>query len=172
MDCNKSIEARSSDFQLWTLDLKQKLEREASTDAGQEISQVLDQINQLSDKDKVLLYLNLPIGHTVWRSLSTSNNLTEMFRASKVQRLKVEAQQWLRANYTESQSSSVSRQEVYDHYRKCCELAGVKALNQQDFGKVVKHVFCSVTYRRLGNRSNSKYPFIVTSFSAINSSIH
>jgi hypothetical protein len=94
MDCNKSIEARSSDFQLWTLDLKQKLEREASTDAGQEISQVLDQINQLSDKDKVLLYLNLPIGHTVWRSLSTSNNLTEMFRASKVQRLKVEAQQW------------------------------------------------------------------------------
>lgn len=45
-------------------------------------------------------------------------------------------------------------------HRRCCELASAKALNQQDFGKVVKHVFRSVTYRRLGNRSNSKYPLI------------
>ncbi|XP_062512492.1 DNA-binding protein RFX5-like [Corticium candelabrum] len=148
--------SRNEDRQLHPLE--ERLKQTASSDAEKEISRILDDVDRLSDKDKLLLYLKMPVGEKAQRNCCSLDSVSTT-KMNNVQRSKVEAQQWLRANYEELQNCSVGRQEVYDHYRKSCELANARALNQQDFGKVVKHVFRSVTYRRLGNRSNSKYLF-------------
>ena len=45
-------------------------------------------------------------------------------------------------------------------YRQYCEQHELRPLCNADFGKVMKQVFPDINTRRLGQRGQSKYPFI------------
>lgn len=137
--------------------LEQALEACVSKDVQEKVSRILDEVQQLSDTEKLLLYLRLP-GET----LSDASETTEQGQALPISTTRAEQTQafhWIRCHLEEcDNSSTLPKHEVYDEYKAYCEsMNAARTLSAPDFGKIIKCVFPRVKARRLGTRGNSKY---------------
>lgn len=133
--------------------IQEGLERTISAETKDKIEKILNDANQLSDVEKLLLYLKLPTGSALAYSKDGS---AQMLQSSN--RLEqIQAVTWIKSHLEEHSETSLPKQEVFDDYKMYCEGHGYKFLSQGDFGKVMKCVFPNVKPRRLGQRGQSKH---------------
>ncbi|GFO35472.1 DNA-binding protein rfx7 [Plakobranchus ocellatus] len=114
------------------------------------VQYLLKQVTELSDEERLQFFMKLP-------NEVTSDELDKDTPTSMSTRSKA-AVSWLQCKYEEDKSTSVSKQETYDHYMIDCETAGQLPISGGDFGKIIKMVFPTIYNRRLGQRGQSKYP--------------
>ncbi|KAH9512293.1 hypothetical protein Btru_041397 [Bulinus truncatus] len=117
------------------------------------VAHILNQVSQLSELDKYMLYLQLPTEETTEDGTEDSSKVHVTLMAKRTDA----AIKWIRQNYTDTHDQSVflPKEEVYEHYREQCELEENKLLNSADFGKVMKLVFPKIAHRRLGLKQKS-----------------
>jgi hypothetical protein len=122
-----------------------------SEKAKQLISLILDQMKELSNAEKYLLYLKLfQISNVVdplRQPLNPLGSRSEINRTIS----------WIKTHLEEDAETSLPKQEVYEEYTVYCSQNQIKSLSQADFGKVMKQVYPKVRARRLGTRGNSRY---------------
>ncbi|KAK7075772.1 DNA binding [Halocaridina rubra] len=116
------------------------------------VDNLLQQVGQLSDVEKFLLYLKLPVGRPP-DSDPLKQPLNPLGSRSEIQ-LTIT---WIRTHLEMNSEVSLPKREVYNEYMHYCNLNNIKALSTADFGKVMKQVFPGVRPRRLGQRGASKY---------------
>ncbi|XP_075217864.1 uncharacterized protein LOC142322672 [Lycorma delicatula] len=134
-----------------SIGVKQIVENEITFESRQIISEILEQIDTLSNIEKLFLYLKLPKGSDVTDPLKQPlNPLGNRLEISQTIT-------WIKANFEENPNVSIPKQVVYGEYMEYCDKTGVKPLSNADFGKVMKQVFSHVRPRRLGTRGNSRY---------------
>ncbi|KAJ9584251.1 hypothetical protein L9F63_021413, partial [Diploptera punctata] len=132
--------------------IKQIVEDAISPDSKLAVMRILDQVNELSTAEKLLLYLKLPTGK--------SGNLDPLKQPLNPLGSRFEIHQtitWIKTHLEEDQDISLPKQDVYDEYIAYCNSNAMKPLSTADFGKVMKQVFPRVRPRRLGTRGNSRY---------------
>ncbi|XP_008195754.2 uncharacterized protein LOC100141810 isoform X1 [Tribolium castaneum] len=122
-----------------------------SEKARQLISLILEQMKELSNAEKYLLYLKLfQISNVVdplRQPLNPLGSRSEINRTIS----------WIKTHLEEDAALSLPKQEVYEEYTVYCTQNQIKSLSQADFGKVMKQVYPKVRARRLGTRGNSRY---------------
>ncbi|XP_014681301.1 PREDICTED: DNA-binding protein Rfx5-like, partial [Priapulus caudatus] len=111
---------------------------------------ILEEVNKLSDVEKLLLYLKLPKGTNQHQPQSGCS-------AGSSRQDQANAITWIRSHLEEDPGVSIPKHEVYDNYKLYCDTHKLKAVSQADFGKIIKSVLPNIKPRRLGNRGNSKY---------------
>eukprot|EP00795_Rhopilema_esculentum_P003622 gene3622-14856_t len=131
--------------------VERNLELHLSLEAQQRIQDILNEVRQLSEKEKLLLYLKLP---TKTGAIAEESQPIPL---SNTRQEQTQAFQWIRSNLEECESTyTLPKHEVYDDYRSYCESLGAnRTLSAPDFGKIIKCVFPKVKARRLGTRGNS-----------------
>ncbi|XP_067004869.2 uncharacterized protein [Anabrus simplex] len=135
-----------------TTKIKQIIEDALSPGSKQTVMNIVDQVNQLTMPEKLLLYLKLPTGKS-----STVDPLRQPLNPLGS---RYEIQQtitWIKTHLEEDPDVSLPKQDVYDEYLAYCNTNLMKPLSTADFGKVMKQVFPRVRPRRLGTRGNSRY---------------
>lgn len=130
------------------------LEAAISIDGKNRITRIISEIKQLSDVEKLLLYLKLPTGgltddhqRQTPPSCLQASNRTEQAQALT----------WIKSHLEEHSDVCMPKQEVYDDYKTFCENHGLRPLCNPDFGKMMKYAFPDIIARRLGKRGQSKY---------------
>ncbi|KAK6998060.1 mucin-17 [Biomphalaria glabrata] len=116
------------------------LDEAVKTVENDKVASILNQVSQLSELDKYMLYLQLPTEETTEDGIDDSNRV-HISRPLTVMAKRTEtAVKWIRQNYAETSDQSVflPNKEVYEHYREQCESDSNKALSIPDFGKVMK----------------------------------
>ncbi|XP_021941106.1 uncharacterized protein LOC110840398 isoform X2 [Zootermopsis nevadensis] len=135
-----------------TSKIEQIVEDAISPDSKQAVMKILDQVNELSTAEKLLLYLKLPTGK--------SGNVDPLRQPLNPLGCRFEIHQtitWIKTHLEEDPDVSLPKQNVYEEYIVYCNSNGMKPLSTADFGKVMKQVFPCVRPRRLGTRGNSRY---------------
>lgn len=136
--------------------MKAHIEQSISEEARKRIATLLEDVGQLTDIEKLFLYLQLPTGTPVdtdpLKQKSSGNPLGKKADAEVAQ-----TYTWIQSHLEEDPETSLPKQEVYEEYRSFFEKNKIEPLCAADFGKVMKHVFPSVRPRRLGTRGNSRY---------------
>ncbi|ORZ41434.1 RFX DNA-binding domain-domain-containing protein [Catenaria anguillulae PL171] len=66
---------------------------------------------------------------------------------------------WLANNYEPCDGFNIPRQDLYEMYKKFCELNSVVPMNAAFFGKIVRLLWPELKTRRLGTRGQSKYHY-------------
>ncbi|XP_029846773.3 uncharacterized protein LOC8024773 [Ixodes scapularis] len=136
--------------------MKSHIEQSISEDSRKKIAAFIEDVGQLSDIEKLFLYLQLPTGTPVetdpLKQKCPGNPLGKKADAEVAQ-----TYTWIQSHLEEDSEVSLPKQEVYEEYRGFFEKNKIEPLCAADFGKVMKHVFPSVRPRRLGTRGNSRY---------------
>lgn len=136
--------------------MKAHIEQSISEEARKKIATLLEDVGQLTDIEKLFLYLQLPTGTPVdtdpLKQKNSGNPLGKKADAEVAQ-----TYTWIQSHLEEDPETSLPKQEVYEEYRSFFEKNKIEPLCAADFGKVMKHVFPSVRPRRLGTRGNSRY---------------
>ncbi|XP_067137790.1 MATH and LRR domain-containing protein PFE0570w-like [Centruroides vittatus] len=136
--------------------IRNRLDQSISNESKKKILNLLDEVGQLSDLEKLFLYVQLPTGSTpnidVTRQRYLSNPLGKKGDIEVAQ-----TYTWIQSHLEEDPDISLPKHEVYEEYRNYFEANKLDPLCAADFGKVMKHVFPSVKPRRLGTRGNSRY---------------
>lgn len=136
--------------------MKAHIEQSISEEARKKIATLIEDVGQLSDIEKLFLYLQLPTGTPIeadpLKPKCSGNPLGKKADAEVAQ-----TYTWIQSHLEEDPEVSLPKQEVYEEYRSFFEKNKIEALCAADFGKVMKHVFPSVRPRRLGTRGNSRY---------------
>ncbi|XP_046403065.1 uncharacterized protein LOC124168798 [Ischnura elegans] len=132
--------------------IQQIVEDATSPESKEIVTKILDQVQQLSVSEKLLLYLKLPTGNSISVDPLTQpiNPLGSRFEIQQTIT-------WIKTHLEEDPDVSLPKQEVYDEYQGYCNNNAMKPLSTADFGKVMKQVFPRVRPRRLGTRGNSRY---------------
>ncbi|CAN7983310.1 unnamed protein product [Ixodes hexagonus] len=135
--------------------MKSHIEQSISEDSRKKIATFIEDVGQLSDIEKLFLYLQLPTGTPVeadpLKQKCPGNPLGKKADAEVAQ-----TYTWIQSHLEEDSEVSLPKQEVYEEYRGFFEKNKIEPLCAADFGKVMKHVFPSVRPRRLGTRGNSR----------------
>ncbi|KAK3096135.1 hypothetical protein FSP39_023579 [Pinctada imbricata] len=71
-----------------------------------------------------------------------------------------QAYTWIKSHLEEDSEICLPKQDVYEDYKQYCDIHNIRSLSIADFGKLMKSVFPNVKPRRLGQRGQSRYPFI------------
>lgn len=136
--------------------MKTHIEQSISEEARKKIATLIEDVGQLTDIEKLFLYLQLPTGTPIdadpLKQKSSGNPLGKKADAEVAQ-----TYTWIQSHLEEDPETSLPKQEVYEEYRSFFEKNKIEPLCAADFGKVMKHVFPSVRPRRLGTRGNSRY---------------
>ncbi|KAG8234592.1 hypothetical protein J437_LFUL017095 [Ladona fulva] len=132
--------------------IQQIVENATSPESKEIVTKILDQVQQLSVSEKLLLYLKLPTGTNISVDPLTQpiNPLGSRFEIQQTIT-------WIKTHLEENPDVSLPKQDVYDEYIGYCNNNAMKPLSTADFGKVMKQVFPRVRPRRLGTRGNSRY---------------
>ncbi|XP_003738476.1 DNA-binding protein RFX5 [Galendromus occidentalis] len=117
------------------------------------IERILFDVGQLTDIEKLYLYLRLPSGA---KPCPPSNSFYPLL-GKKSHSQVGHTYAWIRGHLEEDRDVSLPKQEVYNEYKAYFEAHALEALCTADFGKVMKHVFPAVRARRLGERGKSRY---------------
>ncbi|XP_037091243.1 uncharacterized protein LOC119111534 [Pollicipes pollicipes] len=144
--------AHNSEQASKTSKLHSVVEAACSSESCAVVDRILQQVDQLSDLEKLLLYLKLPAGK--------NNDVDPLKIPLNPLGSRFEIQQtimWIRTHLEEDQDVSMPKHEVYDEYQVYCSTNSMKGLSTADFGKVMKQVFPRVRPRRLGTRGHSRY---------------
>ncbi|XP_071098625.1 serine-rich adhesin for platelets-like [Haliotis cracherodii] len=144
---SKQLETRFSNIQ-------DGLESSITSEGKERVNRILNEVNSLSDVEKLLLYLKLPTGASPDDSLRQTPT-SFLHSSNRIEQ--AQAFTWIRSHLEEDSEICVPKHEVYDDYRLYCESHNLKPLCPADFGKVMKCVFPNVKPRRLGQRGQSKY---------------
>ncbi|KAL0267971.1 UNVERIFIED_CONTAM: hypothetical protein PYX00_010083 [Menopon gallinae] len=143
-------------LQVFCADLENKIIKMEPMEINKErltlIQNLVVQISQLSDPEKLLLFLKLP-SPTNGRADPLRQPLNPLGNRQEIQQTIV----WIKTHLEEDREISIPKQDVYDQYLKYCENISMKPLSTADFGKVMKQVYPGVRPRRLGTRGNSRY---------------
>ncbi|XP_051013639.1 DNA-binding protein RFX5 [Acomys russatus] len=130
--------------------LLQRLRGTISKAVQNKVEVILQEVQKLSDSDKLYLYLQLPSGPSAGDKSSEPSILSNeeyMY-----------AYRWIRNHLEEHVDTCLPKQSVYDAYRKYCEsLACCRPLSTANFGKIIREIFPDIKARRLGGRGQSKY---------------
>lgn len=163
--------------------IQQLISDSLKIDSKERIDKLLLEISQMSDVEKLYLYLKLPSGQTndainspaasssccktTSKSLSNSLSNATTTSASPVvsssitgKKAELEVSQtycWIRTHLEEDSCYSLPKHEVYEDYKDFCNSSRMDPLCVADFGKAMKQMFPHVKPRRLGQRGNSKY---------------
>ncbi|XP_023580356.1 DNA-binding protein RFX5 isoform X1 [Trichechus manatus latirostris] len=130
--------------------LLQRLRGSISKAVQNKVEGILQDVQKLSDNDKLYLYLQLPSGP------STGDKSSEPSTLSNEEYMY--AYRWIRNHLEEHADTCLPKQSVYDAYRKYCEsLACCRPLSTANFGKIIREIFPDIKARRLGGRGQSKY---------------
>ncbi|XP_064090346.1 uncharacterized protein LOC135204195 isoform X2 [Macrobrachium nipponense] len=132
--------------------IREIVENSASVASKCLVEGLLQQVGQLSDIEKFLLYLKLPVGRPP-DSDPLKQPLNPLGSRCEIQ-LTIT---WIRTHLEMNSEVSLPKREVYNEYMHYCNMNNIKALSTADFGKVMKQVFPGVRPRRLGQRGASKY---------------
>ncbi|CAH1788836.1 unnamed protein product [Owenia fusiformis] len=135
------------------MDLQDKILSSLSDDAKANVNRLLTAIHQLSDVEKLYLYMKLPSG--AGESSSDALEKTSLGLTTRIEQ--ADAFRWMQSNLEEDKSVSVPKQEVYDDYVSYCQDRNMKSIISADFGKIMKTAFPNVRNRRLGQRGQSQY---------------
>ncbi|RWS17724.1 uncharacterized protein B4U79_13987, partial [Dinothrombium tinctorium] len=114
------------------------------------------EIGQLTDIEKILLYLQLPTGTPHECDPLKQKGPGNPF-GKKADVEVAQTYTWIQSHLEEDPSTSLPKHEVYEEYRGFCTANKFEPLCVADFGKAMKHIFPRVKPRRLGQRGNSKY---------------
>ncbi|KAG1680217.1 DNA-binding protein Rfx5 [Nymphon striatum] len=132
--------------------LSQKENFGGQTDKShQKVTEILNKVLQLSNTEKLLLYLKLPTGNSEV-PLKINPNYPLGNRTHVTQ-----AFTWIRTHLDEDNEVSLQKDEVYHSYKAYCSLHSIKVLSQADFGKAIKQVFPNVKPRRLGMQNENVF---------------
>ncbi|XP_076323024.1 DNA-binding protein RFX5-like isoform X2 [Tachypleus tridentatus] len=134
--------------------IKTCIQNSVSENIKKKIERILEDVGQLSDVEKLLLYLQLPIGvqpHIDPLQQKVSRN--PVGKKAEV----AETLTWITTHLEEDPDVSLPKREVYKEYRVFCEANKIELLCAVDFGKVMKNVLSSVKPCRLAARGNSRY---------------
>ncbi|XP_050397776.2 mucin-4 [Patella vulgata] len=134
--------------------IEERIETSVSLEGKDRISNILGEVSQLSDVEKLLLYLKLPTGSATEEVLRQTPN-SFLHSSNRVEQ--AQAFTWIRSHLEEDGEICVPKHEVYDDYKEYCDSHDRKFLCPADFGKVMKCVFPNVKARRLGQRGQSRY---------------
>ncbi|GAB6031880.1 hypothetical protein CHUAL_010276 [Chamberlinius hualienensis] len=149
---NLSVES-CNEYKSKTDKIREAVEQVTSDDSKKRITKLLAEVQQLSDVEKLLLYLRLPSG-----SKCEVDPLKQSIVSSLGNRYEVtQTVTWIQTHLEEDSDVSLPKQDVYKDYINYCERETMKPLSTADFGKVMKQVFPNVRPRRLGTRGNSRY---------------
>lgn len=152
------------------------ISRSLDVESRKKISSLLNEIQLLSDVEKLFLYIQLPTSSKSSAStllsgiaggdslLATATNgardnpkLKNPGTGKKAELEAAQTYAWIRTHLAEDPAYSLPKQEVYDDYKQFAQAHKFDALCVADFGKAMKQVFPGVKPRRLGQRGNSKY---------------
>ncbi|XP_032798701.2 uncharacterized protein LOC116935513 isoform X1 [Daphnia magna] len=135
---------------------KEKIEKllDSSTSMASKkiVSNLLLEVDKLSDTERLLLYYKLPLGRStdidpLRMPLNPLGSRPEIMQTVV----------WIQTHLEEDVEVSLPKQEVYEEYGAYCTENVIKPLSTADFGKVMKQVFPNVRPRRLGTRGHSRY---------------
>ncbi|XP_046442760.1 uncharacterized protein LOC124193138 isoform X5 [Daphnia pulex] len=135
---------------------KEKIEKllDSSTSMASKkiVSNLLLEVEKLSDTERLLLYYKLPLGRSsdvdpLRMPLNPLGSRPEIMQTVV----------WIQTHLEEDVEVSLPKQEVYEEYGGYCTENVIKPLSTADFGKVMKQVFPNVRPRRLGTRGHSRY---------------
>ncbi|XP_057377035.1 uncharacterized protein LOC130698421 [Daphnia carinata] len=135
---------------------KEKMEKllDSSTSMASKkiVSNLLLEVDKLSDTERLLLYYKLPLGRStdidpLRMPLNPLGSRPEIMQTVV----------WIQTHLEEDVEVSLPKQEVYEEYGAYCTENVIKPLSTADFGKVMKQVFPNVRPRRLGTRGHSRY---------------
>ncbi|RUS85331.1 hypothetical protein EGW08_006874, partial [Elysia chlorotica] len=108
---------------------------------------LLKQVAELSDQDRISFLMKLPT--EINQDDLDKDTPSSMSRRSKA------AVSWLQCKYEENNSTSIHKQDIYEHYMEDCATTGQLPISGTNFGKIIKMVFPSIYNRRLGQRGQS-----------------
>ncbi|GFT09785.1 DNA-binding protein Rfx5 [Nephila pilipes] len=135
--------------------MQERLEQILSAEVREKIASILNDVKNLSDVEKLFLYLQLPTGASL--DVDPFKTKTQNPLGKKADEEGLVAINWIQSHFEEDPDVSLPKQEVYNEYQAYCQMAGTDCLCAADFGKVMKQIFPSVKPRRLGTRGNSRY---------------
>ncbi|KAG8430867.1 hypothetical protein GDO86_019844 [Hymenochirus boettgeri] len=131
--------------------LLQKLRNRITKSVQTKVDSILQDVQKLTDYDKLYLYLQLPPGPSSPEkssldigSMSTAEHMT--------------ACMWIRNHLEEHTDTCLPKQDVYDAYKRYCDNLCGRPLSVANFGKIIREIFPNIKARRLGGRGQSKYP--------------
>ncbi|KAE8589037.1 hypothetical protein XENTR_v10022865 [Xenopus tropicalis] len=113
------------------------------------VDNILQDVQKLTDYDKLYLYLQLPAGPSApEKSLDIGSvNTAEHMHACT----------WIRNHLEEHTDTCLPKQDVYDAYKRYCDNLHGRPLSVANFGKIIREIFPNIKARRLGGRGQSKY---------------
>lgn len=135
--------------------IKERLQQSIREEVKEKIANILHEVEQLSDVEKLLLYLQLPTGVPVDDVLKQKSHNNPLGKKADIE--VSQTCTWIQTHLMEDPNVSLPKQEVYEEYKSFCNANNLEPLCAADFGKVMKQVFPSVKPRRLGTRGNSRY---------------
>lgn len=127
---------------------KNDLECLISLETRKKIDTILSDVTNLSDVEKLFLYMKLPTAE--YAPLESESGLPNREEFQN-------AVNWVQSHFEENVETSVPKQDVYDEYTSYCNKHGDKILGATDFGRVMKNSFPGIKARRLGRRNMSKH---------------
>ncbi|KAH9383122.1 hypothetical protein HPB48_023857 [Haemaphysalis longicornis] len=149
--------------------MKAHIEQSISEEARKKIATLIEDVGQLSDIEKLFLYLQLPTGTPVeadpLKQKCSGNPLGKKADAEVAQ-----TYTWIQSHLEEDPEVSLPKQEVYEEYRSFFEKNKIEALCAADFGKVMKHVF-PYCYSGLRKKCEMKSPTLPDILSASDDSV-
>nr|AAH68779.1 MGC81309 protein [Xenopus laevis] len=141
--------------------LLQKLRNKITKSVQTKVDNILQDVQKLTDYDKLYLYLQLPAGPSApEKSLDIGSvNTAEHMHACT----------WIRNHLEEHTDTCLPKQDVYDAYKRYCDNLHGRPLSVANFGKIIREIFPNIKARRLGGRGQSKYPFYMGGASMLHS---
>ncbi|XP_018089116.1 DNA-binding protein RFX5 isoform X2 [Xenopus laevis] len=129
--------------------LLQKLRNKITKSVQTKVDNILQDVQKLTDYDKLYLYLQLPAGPSApEKSLDIGSvNTAEHMHACT----------WIRNHLEEHTDTCLPKQDVYDAYERYCDNLHGRPLSVANFGKIIREIFPNIKARRLGGRGQSKY---------------
>ncbi|XP_030621875.1 DNA-binding protein RFX5 [Chanos chanos] len=150
-DSSKQTGLDSGDGETEPSMLLQKLKSNISKNVQSKVDAILQEVQRLSDNDKLFLYLQLPSGP----SAGEKSNSSESNSVNTADQLHTCT--WIRSHLEEHADTCLPKQDVYETYRKYCDNLQQRPLSAANFGKIIRDIFPNIKARRLGGRGQSKY---------------
>lgn len=130
--------------------LLERLEKGISVESLLAIEKIVESVSQLSNVEKLLLYLKLP---TYGAAVSTPDGTKTSGNAENV------TQMWIKSHLTANENTSILRQRLYEDYRLFCETHEHESVSVSEFKRLLRSVFPRLSMRRLGSRGNAQHVY-------------
>jgi len=134
------------------------------TESQLRINNLLYQIEEISDQERLYLYLNLPTQTAQQiekiregQRLNIPGHKQDAVLPFYKQTLEIQARRWVLDNLEVCKDTSLARVDIYSEYQICAKAVSVEMLSHAEFGKIVRACFPNIRLEKMGKSESAKY---------------